>query len=134
LIPIALYDVIGGLFMGIGRALSSAAALQQPHASAIDSVRVKSPLPGGVADVVRFLLSSVPPWIQIGGVVLAVVIGVAILWWMFTRRRAIGDWLTARSTAVKVALAVAAIVTVAVDSVAGATTWNYTQHSNEFCV
>jgi hypothetical protein len=125
--------VIGEQFKGIGRALSSAAALQQPHASAIDSVRVESPLPGGVADVVRFLLSSVPPWIQIGGVVLAVVFGVAILWWRISRRRAIAGWLTTRSTAVKVALAVAAIVTVTVAGVAGATTWNYTQHSNDFC-
>jgi hypothetical protein len=133
LIPVALNEVIGEQFKGIGRALSSAAALQQPQASAIDSVRVESPLPGGVADVVRFLLSSVPPWIQIGGVVLAVVFGVAILWWMISRRRAIADWLTTRSTAVKVTLAVAAIVTVAVAGVAGATTWNYTQHSNDFC-
>lgn len=125
--------MIGEQFSSIARAQDSVAALQQAHASAIDSVRVKSPLPGGVADVVRFLLSSVPPWIQIGGVVLAVVVGVAILWLLIARRRTISGWLTPRSTAVKVALAVTAIVTIAGAGVAGAATWNYVQHSNGFC-
>ena len=43
------------------------AALQQTPATPSDSVRVESPLPGGIAEVTRFLLNTVPSWLQIAG-------------------------------------------------------------------
>ena len=106
---------------------------QQAHDPVLDSVRVESPLPGGVAEVVRFLLTTVPPWVQKAGVVAAFIVAVAILWFLFKHRRAILGWIFSRPTGVKGGLAAAAIVIVAGVAWAGTVTWNYTQHSNEFC-
>ena len=52
--------------------LQAAASAPAPVVhGAVDSVRMdQSPLPGGVANIFRFLFSGVPQWIQIGGVVL----------------------------------------------------------------
>ena len=118
---------------GVARALGSA-ALWQPHASGIDSVRVGSPLPGGVAEVVRFLLTTVPSWVQIAGLVIAVIAAAGIIWTVFRHRRAIIGWLGSRSRPLKIAIAVAAFVMVAGTAGAAAVTWNYTQHSNDFCM
>ena len=123
----------GEQFSSIARVQDSVAALQTAHASPLDSVRVESPLPSGVAEVVRFLFTTVPSWIQIGGLVLAVIVGAAIIWLLVARRHRIGQWLAMRSTPVKVGLGVAAVVLLASAGTAGAVTWNYTQHSNEFC-
>ena len=97
-------------------------------------MRVESPLPGGIAEIVRFLLSSVPPWVQIGGVVLAVIAAVGIAWTALRKRRAISGWLGSRSRPVQIAIAAAAVLTLAGSAGAGAVTWNYTQHSNDFCM
>ena len=111
-----------------------AAAFQQPHVPPADSVVVESPLPGGVAQVVRFLLNTVPPWVQIGGFVLALLAGAGIVWYLFIRRRELAGWVRTRSRAVQVALAAFALVLVAGVGTMSAATWNYTQHSNDFCI
>jgi nitrate/TMAO reductase-like tetraheme cytochrome c subunit len=108
-------------------------ASQGAHGSAIDSIRVESPLPGGVAETVRFLLSSVPSWVQIGGAILAAIAGLAVLVLVFRKRDRIAAWYQTRSTPIKVAVGVASVVLLAGAGTAGAVTWNYTQHSNEFC-
>lgn len=123
----------------IGSRLSAAgwfiqsAALPQAHAPSADSVVVESPLPGGVAETVRFLLNTVPPWVQMGGVVLAVVVAVIVLRLLIVRRRAIGGWLGTRSRGVKIGLGTLALLLIAGTATMGAATWNYTQHSNDFC-
>ena len=116
------------------RGLYSAAALQQTEIPPVDSVVVESPLPGGVAQVVRFLLNNVPPWVQIGGVILAAVVAVALGWFLVKRRRALLDWLLSRSRGVQLAVAAAAVLVVVAAGSMGAATWNYTQHSNDFCI
>ncbi len=113
--------------------LDSAAAFQQAHSSPPDSVVVQSPLPGGVAQVVRFLLNTVPQWVQIGGVVVGIIVVAFILRFVWVRRHAIRVWLGTRTYGVKVALAAAAVVLVAGTAAMGTVTWNYTQHSNDFC-
>jgi nitrate/TMAO reductase-like tetraheme cytochrome c subunit len=125
--------VIGALSSGALPALRSAAALQQVHDPATDSVVVESPLPGGVAQVVRFLLNTVPPWLQMAGVVLGVIVAAVLLRMLFVRRRAIRDWTVSRSREAKIALGVAALLLVVAAAGMGAATWNYTQHSNDFC-
>jgi hypothetical protein len=57
-------------------ALVRAAALQQAHVSPADSVVVETPLPGGGAAVARFLLNTVPAWLQITGLVAGALVGV----------------------------------------------------------
>jgi nitrate/TMAO reductase-like tetraheme cytochrome c subunit len=109
------------------------AALQQLHSAPLDSVRVKSFLPTGVAQVVRFLLTTVPQWVQIAGAILAVIVGFAILWLIVRNRRRIAQWFVARPGPIKLTIVTIAIVVIAGATVAGAATWNYTQHANEFC-
>jgi nitrate/TMAO reductase-like tetraheme cytochrome c subunit len=127
--------VIGLHFASAAQTLSISAALAQARVPPpLDSVRVESPLPGGVAEVVRFLLTTVPSWLQITGIVLAAVVGIAIAWLIITRRRRIGEWLSSRSSAAKISLTAAAALLVIAIAGAGTATWNYTQHSNDFCV
>ncbi|HZJ01515.1 MAG TPA: hypothetical protein VFD22_12710 [Gemmatimonadaceae bacterium] len=114
--------------------LSLSAAQAQTHVPPLDSVRVTSPLPRGVAGVVRFLLTTVPSWIQIVGLILAVIIGIAIVLYLIRRREQIGRWLSTRSRAAKISLTAAGVVLVLAVAGAGTATWNYTQHSNDFCV
>jgi hypothetical protein len=111
------------------------ATLQQSTAlpPPVDSVVVESPLPGGVAAVVRFLMNRVPPWVQIGGIVVGFIVAVTVLWYVVRRRHAIRAWLGSRSRGVALALAGGAAVAVVALAGMGTATWNYTQHSNEFC-
>ena len=125
--------MIGIQFTAVARVLRSAAALQQAHATPADSVVVQSPLPGGVATVVRFLLNTVPPWVQIGGVVVGIAVAAFVLRLLFVRRGRIHEWVASRDRGVKLALAAAAIVVIVGAGGMGAVTWNYTQHSNDFC-
>ena len=112
---------------------SWAAALQQTATQRPDSIVVESPLPGGVAAVTRFLLTTVPQWVQIAGLVLAVIVGAVVVWYLVRHRAAIRAWLTSRSTAIKWALGIGAAVVLAGMVGFGTATWNYTQHSNDFC-
>lgn len=125
--------MIGTKLSAAGRGFHSAAALQQTEVSPADSVLVESPLPGGIAQVVRFLLNNVPPWVQLGGIVLGVIVGLFALWFLFTRRRPIRGWLVSRGRNVQMAVAAAVIVIIVGAGTMGAATWNYTQHSNDFC-
>jgi hypothetical protein len=109
------------------------AALQQTPATPSDSVRVESPLPGGVAEVARFLLNTVPPWLQIAGVVIAVIVAGLVVWFLVRHRRAIREWLASRRRAVQLALAAGALALTAAVVGTGTATWDYTQHSNDFC-
>ena len=78
--------------------------------TAVDSVLVDSPLPGGVAEVVRFLLNTVPPWMQIGGIVVGAILAVVLLRFLLARRRSIIDWVASRERRVKAALVVGVVV------------------------
>ena len=98
-----------------------------------DSIIVRSPLPGGVAAVTRFLLSTVPQWVQLAGLVLAIVVAVIVVVWVVRNRARILAWLTTRSRAVAWTLGVGAVVLLIAMAGFGAATWNYTQHSNDFC-
>lgn len=126
--------MIGKLLSTVAQVVDSAAALQQPHATTGDSVVVESPLPGGIAEIVRFLLNTVPPWVQIGGVVVGAIVAVIVLRLLIVRRGPIYGWFSSRDRGVKLALGAAAVVLIVVAGGMGAATWNYTQHSNDFCV
>jgi nitrate/TMAO reductase-like tetraheme cytochrome c subunit len=115
------------------RVLYSAAALQQSHVTPSDSVLVESPLPGGVAAVVRFLMNAVPTWVQFAGLAIGIVVGAFVVRRLYVRRRDVRAWFVSRSRAAKVGLGAAGVVVLAAASGAGAVTWNYTQHANEFC-
>ncbi|MEX2177212.1 MAG: hypothetical protein WD801_00785 [Gemmatimonadaceae bacterium] len=126
--------MIGTRASAVAQVLHSAAALQQAHVPPADSIVVESPLPGGVSAVVRFLLNTVPPWVQMGGVVVGAVVAIFVLRQLFLRRAAIRAWLASRTRGVRLALAMAAVVVFAAAAGAGTATWNYTQHANDFCI
>ena len=56
---------------------------QEPRPTAVES-----PLPGGVAEIVRFFF-NVPQWIQIAGFVLGVLVAAWIVLVLWRRREAI---------------------------------------------
>jgi hypothetical protein len=114
-------------------AQDTAALTIHPPASAVDSVLVESPLPGGVAEVVRFLLNAVPSWLQIGGLVVGAVVVVLLLRLALVRRRNIRDWVARRDRRVKAALVVGLVGLAAGTGAMGKATWDYTQHDNAFC-
>ena len=124
--------MIGRQFSAAAQAVDSASVLQV-HGPA-DTVVVESPLPGGISEVVRFLLNTVPPWIQIGGVVVGALVAALVLRLLFVRRGRIYAWVVSRDRGIKIALAAAALLVIVVAGGMGAATWNYTQHSNDFCV
>lgn len=97
-----------------------------------DSVVVKSPLPGGIAVVVRFIF-GVPQWVMITGIVLGVIVAVLVLRFLWLRRRAIIAWLTSRDRPTKLALAAAVAALVLAAAGIGTYSWNYIQHDNGFC-
>ncbi|MBI2795535.1 MAG: hypothetical protein HYX65_02390 [Gemmatimonadetes bacterium] len=110
-----------------------AAALGQSHGALVDSTVVTSPLPGGVAVVVRFLLNSIPTWLQITLFAVACVVGLLAVRWVWLRRARIAAWLGASELAMRWGLALAGVLVLATVGGAGAATWNYTQNDNDFC-
>ncbi len=115
------------------RVQDSAAALPHAPCEGVDSVVVESPLPGGVAAVVRFLLDAVPWWVQLGGMILGVLVGIAVLAFGWIRRAEIAAWLAAHSRRVQWALAAGLFLVLLGATGFGAAAWDYTQHDNGFC-
>lgn len=93
---------------------------------------IESPLPGGVATVVRFLL-GLPAWFQITGFIVGALAALALVWFLWRRRQAIMAWVTTRPRNVRIWLAAAAGAVVLFGAGFGAVSWNYTQHDNDFC-
>jgi len=109
------------------------AALPRAPFEGVDSVIVESPLPGGIATVVRWFLNAVPWWFQAAGAVLAVLVGLFLLGLAWKRRGAIRGWLATRQRPVKWALAGALFVFLAGAAGVGTAGWDYMQHDNGFC-
>ena len=70
---------------------------------------------------------------QIGGVVVAVIVALAIAVALWHRRHSMGAWLRTRTSHLKVVLAGAAVFVLAVLLFGGMKSWNYMQHDNGFC-
>lgn len=124
---------VRGLFSTAAFQQTEAAQRESVHVGATDSVLVESPLPGGVAQVVRFLLNNVPPWIQIAGIVIGLLVAIAVGWYLVRRRARITSWVKSRGRGVQLAVAAAALLVLIAAGTVSAATWNYTQHSNAFC-
>jgi nitrate/TMAO reductase-like tetraheme cytochrome c subunit len=100
---------------------------QEPHPT-----KVASPLPGGIATVVRFLF-NLPQWFQVVGFIVGLIAAAVLVLVLWRRRAAIANWIVTRKRQVKLALA-AAVVLVAGGAVAfGSASWHYMQHDNGFC-
>lgn len=97
-----------------------------------DSVVVESPLPGGAAEVFRFLFNF-PQWLQIAGFFVGLVVAFFVVRYLWQRREPILTWIKTRSRGLKWALGSSIVVGVLVAIAAGGATWNYMQHDNDFC-
>lgn len=104
-----------------------------PDTSTSSSVVVESPLPPGAAEVVHFLLNTVPQWVQIAGALIGASLGIALLVLAWRRRQRIGAWYTRRSGAWKLGLVALALVIVGGVGFAGAKSWSFIKHDNSFC-
>lgn len=98
-----------------------------------DSIAVESPLPSPALQVVRFMFNTVPQWVQVGGVILAAIVGLVLAFFAWKHRVAIGAWFGAKSRAWKMGLAAITLVVLGGVGFAGLKTWNYMMHDNEFC-
>jgi hypothetical protein len=97
-----------------------------------DSVVVKSPLPGGIAVVVRFIF-GVPRWVMITGIVFGAIVAVLVVRFLWVRRRGIIAWLTSRDRPTKIALGTATMALVLAALGVGTYGWQYMMHDNGFC-
>lgn len=98
-----------------------------------DSISVESPLPSPALQVVRFLFNTVPQWVQIGGVFLAAAVAIVLAVLAWRNRVALGAWFGSRSRAWKLGFVGITLMVVAGVGFAGAWSWNYMMHDNEFC-
>ena len=81
----------------------------------------------------RFLLSSVPQWVQIAGVLVGVPVAIIVVWQLWKHRRAIWGWWLARRSVVRLAIIAAVFVVAAGAATSGLVTYNYIMHDNDFC-
>ncbi|MEX1050489.1 MAG: hypothetical protein WEC54_02950, partial [Gemmatimonadales bacterium] len=93
---------------------------------------MESPLPGGVAVIVRFFF-HVPQWIQIGGAIVGAAVALWVLRALWRRRLIFRDWVTSRPRNFKLGMGAVAGILVLGAAGAGAVSWNYMQHDNGFC-
>ncbi len=108
-----------------------------PQAASGDSLlghapTVESPLPGGVAAVVRLVFNQ-PSWFQITSAIVGVLVVVTVFLYLWRRRAAIVAWVRTRRRSVQIAVVVG-LVAVALGAAGfGTFSWNYMQHDNGFC-
>lgn len=102
---------------------------QQPAPGATP---VESPLPGGIAAVVRFLF-NLPSWLQITGAIIGTLLVIALVIVAWRRRQRIITWVQTRPRSTRIALIAAAAAVVILGLTFGTVSWNYMQHDNGFC-
>jgi hypothetical protein len=93
---------------------------------------LSSPLPGGVASVVRFLF-GIPQWFQIVGAIVGVLVALAVVVLLWRRRAPIIGWVRTRSRPVTIALVTAVVLLLVAGAAFGVVSWNYMMHDNDFC-
>jgi hypothetical protein len=93
---------------------------------------LESPLPGGIAEVVRFFLDF-PQRLQMAGPPLAALVLLLAGYLLWRRRGAIRVWLTTRSRLFYAWMGGIGAAFVVMGGAAGAMGWHYVQHDNGFC-
>ncbi|HEX3274991.1 MAG TPA: hypothetical protein VHR43_09065 [Gemmatimonadales bacterium] len=98
----------------------------------LDSTVVTSPLPDPLVPIVQWFFQK-PGWLMVSGLVVGGLVALALLVWLWRRRRAIGGWLVTRDRGVKLALggAVGAVLLLVFGT--GLKAYDYMMHDNDFC-
>lgn len=81
----------------------------------------------------RFLMTTVPQWVQIAGVLIGVPVGIIVVWQAWKHRRQLWAWWLARPTPVKLALVGTVAVVGVIAGGTGLYGYNYMMHDNDFC-
>ncbi|MEP6621691.1 MAG: cytochrome c3 family protein [bacterium] len=87
----------------------------------------------GLGRVFRFLFSTVPQWVQLGGIIIGVPVACIIAWHMWRRRAALWAWWIGRSRVIQASLVSVVLVVGAVGLGSGLYGYNYMMHQNDFC-
>jgi len=93
---------------------------------------IESPLPGGLANVVRFFLNFPQP-LQIAGVVVGAMLALVVAVVLWRRRVSVWTWLTTRPRVAYASAGGLGAILVVSGAGAGLWGWNYVQHDNGFC-
>src|SRR5262245_5587872 len=104
-----------------------------PSDTVADTAVVHSPLPGGVAAVVRYFF-NLPAWFEAAGAIVGVLIALAIVVLLWRRRARITAWIRGRSPIWKVSAAAFSLMAVGLIAFVGKVSWHYMMHENDFCV
>jgi len=97
-----------------------------------DPESLQSPLPGGMARIVRFFLDF-PQALQIAGVVVAVIVAAALALLLWRRRAPLWTWLRTRPRIVYAWTAGVGALLVIGGAGVGVWGYRYIQHDNGFC-
>jgi hypothetical protein len=81
----------------------------------------------------RFLLTTVPQWVQLGGIFVGGPIALFLAWQAWKHRRALWAWWLARPGYVKAAMISTAFVAAVAAGGSGLWSYNYVMHENDFC-
>ncbi|MEA3248065.1 MAG: cytochrome c3 family protein [Gemmatimonadota bacterium] len=92
---------------------------------------------GAVSDptgqLFRFLLSTVPQWVQIAGILIGGPVALIIARQVWKNRRNLWAWFLGRSRAYKLAIAGTGGFVILVVGFVGVYNYNYVMHKNDFC-
>lgn len=97
-----------------------------------DPATLESPLPGGLARIVRFFLDFPQP-LQIAGVAVGAIAAVALAFAVWRRRAPIWTWLRTRPRIVYAWTAGVGVLLAVAGAGAGMWGYNYISHDNGFC-
>ncbi len=99
---------------------------------ALDSILTHPRLDDPVITVVQWIFQR-PPWLMWGGAILAVIVAVVVLRWLWLQRRGIGTWFSSRSLGLKLAMAGLAGVVLLLVAGMGYRTNQFIEKDNRFC-
>ncbi len=85
------------------------------------------------AQLFRFLLSTVPQWVQLAGILVGGPVAIIIAWQVWKNRRGLWAWFLGRSHGYKLAIAGTAGFVVLIVGFVGVYNYNYVMHKNDFC-
>ena len=81
----------------------------------------------------RFLFTTVPQWVQIGGILIGGPIALVVAWQLWKHRRELWSWIVSRSLRFKMAMLGAAAAAGIIAGGTGLVRYNYLMHDNDFC-
>ncbi len=85
------------------------------------------------AQLFRFLLSTVPQWVQIAGILIGGPVALIVAWQVWKNRRNLWAWFLGRSRGYKLAIAGTGGFVALIVGLVGVYNYNYVMHRNDFC-